>query len=465
MSFFNGVTSASQTDESQALEKALTAGYGTDSATFINGRALIPEDMEATTMNVVAALKEDCKVFNSLKTAPCRSTVHEFNRRKGFGNFRHLSVSEGGSSPETNQSIERAFAEMKYLQTRRSVTKQMETVDTFENALASEKIAGVETIIMGAEHQIFHGNSAVVPTEFDGLLAQLDKSGSNAFIKDYRGNSIGASGYGDAVFDEVADEIYRKGGEVNRALFPSVLARDIKDMYKDMVRLTTGDTKSIFPGIPDYETAIGATLRFSGAGAGADKFFRVKGVVEAEGDANLRPGAPASVTASAASATGSKFGTGDAGNYKYTVHAVNAYGISAGTALASPIAVAANDGVTLTITPNADGKATGFIICRSKAGGNDVMEMCQIAKGTGATTSFVDKNEDLPGTASMIFLPADKIQSSLSFGQLLPVSTIPLYPTATAETPFLVVLYGALVNRAPEWMALSKNISYHGGLY
>ena len=59
-------------------------------------------------------------------------------------------------------------------------------------------------------------------------------------------------------------------------------------------------------------------------------FFEVKGEVVAEGDATRRPAAPASVTASA-SGSGSSFTANDAGDYMYTVHAVNQYGISAGT--------------------------------------------------------------------------------------------------------------------------------------
>jgi hypothetical protein len=46
---------------------------------------------------------------------------------------------------------------------------------------------------------------------------------------------------------------------------------------------------------------------------------------------------------------------------------------------------------------------------------------------------------------------------------LLPVQSIPMYPTNQAVTPFLIVLYGALQVNAPEHCALVKNIQYRGG--
>lgn len=462
MSYFSGVQSASSTDEAQALEKALSAGYGTDSATYINGRAMIQEDLEASAVNVVAQLKEDCKVFNSLKTTPCKSTVHEFNRRTDHGNYRFLSVPEGGESAETDQELERAFVEMKYLQTRRSVTKQMETVNTFEGALASEKLAGIETIIKGAEHQIFHGDSSVVPTEFDGFLSMFNKEDTKAAVQDLRGKTIGS--VGETLFDDIAQMVFDRGGDLNKALFPSVLARDVKGLFTDRLRMMMNDTRASFAGLPDYDTAIGSNIRFSGANAGADKFYRVKGKVKAEGNPEKRPAPPTSVVAKASDVAGSSFETNDAGNYNYTVHAVNAFGISEGTPISAPVAVAGGNGVTLTITPASTGKAaTGFIICRSKKDGTEVMEMTQIGKGTGATTTFVDTNKDLPGTASMIFLSEGRTSPIITFDQLLPVSSIPLFPTASAETPFLVVMYGALQVSAPQFCGFVKNIAYNGG--
>lgn len=464
--FFDNVSSGEMSaGEVNELQKALAAGYGTDSSQFTGGRALIPENLESEVVNVVAQLKEDCKVMNSVKKTPVRSTVHEVNLRTGHGDYRHLSVAEGGASIDTDQSLERKTFAMKYLQTRRSVTKQMESAETFEGALASEKLSGVETIIKGAEYQCFHGDSAIVPTEFDGFLASIKKANAaDQNIINLKGSTLG--NYGEKIFDEIAAMVRGKGGFLDKALFPTVLAKDIKEIFADKQRYLMNNPipNLSFKTIPDYGTAIGANIALSGEEAGDDMFFEVKGEVVAEGDATRRPAAPTSVTASA-SGSGSSFTANDAGDYMYTVHAVNQYGISAGTSIAAAVTVAAGNKVALTITPGSGVAATGFIICRSKKDDTKVMEMDKVANSGNATTVYEDTNDELPGTASMIFLPKKRFQPVYTFGQLLPACTFPLAPTNTAETPFLVMLYGGLEVRAPKHCGLVKNISYNGGLY
>jgi len=465
--YFDNVSSGEMSSqEVNDLQKALQAGYGTDSSQFTGGRALIPENLEAEVINVVAELKEDCKIVNSVKKTPVRSTVHEVNLRTSHGDYRHLSVAEGGSSIGTDQALNRKSFMIKYLQTRRSVTKQMEASETFEGALASEKLSGVETIIKASEFQCFHGDSDVVPTEFDGFLASIKKaSAADQNIINLNGASLGS--YGERIFDEIAAMVRGKGGFLEKAFFPVALAKDIKEMFADKARYVMNMPlpNLSFKSIPDYDTAVGAKIALSGEDAGDDMLFEVKGTVAAEGDATKRPAAPASVTANAAAGTGSKFVAADAGDYMYTVHAVNQYGISAGTSLAAAVTVAAGNVVTLTITPGSGNAATGFIICRSKKDETTVMEMDKVANSGDATTTYADKNEELPGTASMIFLPKKRMQNVYTFAQLLPVCTFPLAPVDKAETPFLVMMYGALEVRAAKHLGLVKNISYSGGLY
>ncbi len=466
--FFDNVSSGEMNaQEVNELQKALSAGYGTDSASFTGGRALIPENLESEVINVVAELKEDCKIMNSVKKTPVKSTVHEVNLRTSHGDYRHLSVPEGGQSLDTDQALERKTFAIKYLQTRRSVTKQMEAAETFEGALASEKLSGVETIIKASEYQCFHGDSSVVPTEFDGFLASIKKAKKDEQnILDLRGSTLGR--YGEKPIDEIAAKDRKKAGFLDKALIPVVLAKDIKEMFADRQRYIMNQPipNLSFKTIPDYGTAVGANIALSGEEAGDDMFYEVKGNVVAEGDVSKRPSAPASVTATAAGGTGSLFKAEDAGDYKYTVHAINAYGISAGTDASAAVTVAAGDVVTLKITPASTGaKATGYIICRSKKDGDEVMEMDKVADSGEATTTYGDKNTELPGTASVLLLPKKRLQNVYSFAQLLPVCTFPLAPLNTAETPFLVMMYGALEVRAAKHLGLINNISYAGGLY
>jgi hypothetical protein len=466
MGYFDGSSTHQQDIDlsGEQLEKALEAGYGTNSAAFINGRALIPENCESTMVNVVAELKEDCKLFNSMKTVPVASTVHEENRRTSHGDHRFLSTHEGGRSRATDQAIERVFYEQKYLQTKRGITLQMEKVRTFEDAYTSEKIAGVEVICKGAEFNMFHGNVDVVPTDWDGFPAAIKKS-AKPNIKDLRGASIGTAG--EKLFDDMAQAVFDRNGDLSKAYFPSRLAQPIKELFTDRLRMMVKDQKATFDQLPDYPTAIGSTIRFSGPNVGADKFYQVKGVVTEAGDPDDRPPAPASVTAAAVNSDPkSQFQAGDSGDYLYAVHATNWAGISEGKPITAAVVVAGGGGVDLTITP-ASGKApTGYIITRSKKDGSELMEMVQINAKRGEATIYRDLNNDLPGTASMLFLTEARAHNpTYRFGQMLPVSTFPLYPVDAAITPFLVILYGALEVSAPEWCALVENIAYSGGLY
>ena len=250
-------------------------------------------------------------------------------------------------------------------------------------------------------------------------------------------------------------------------MFPPVLAGDIKALFTDKIRYAVNTPNFSFnqEGLPPYFTAIGSNIKFTGLDAGPDKLYHVKGEVKAAGDPDQRPAAPASVTLAAKTGTaGSLFASGDAGDYAYKVFAVNAKGISEGTAPAGEVTVAGGGSVSITITPNKTKKVTGFIICRSrKDDPSKVMEMAQIPCGDGATTVHEDLNKDMPGTASMLFLTEHKLRPVYELGQLLPISTYPLYPTVAAERPFLVIFYAALELNAPEWCAIVDNIQYKGG--
>jgi hypothetical protein len=427
----------------EQLLKALEAGYGVNAAQYEGGRTLIPEDCEGTLVNAMREQPEDFKMMNTLKKTSVSSTVHQFNMRANAGD-------------EDNGK------EMKYIQKYREVTEQMRIVETFENAEASEILAGTISVLKTAEKYCFHGDSAVVPKQFDGLIAQVKTAEfKRRNILDLRGKTILTAG--DRVFTDMAMQIADSGGEANKVFYPLILGQDIQDLCKDRLRFGTDDERmaAVFK---DYPTIYG-NLRIA-ADAGPDKLFRPRHIIKPGGDPNNLPNAPA-VTAVAAAASGSLFLGSDAGNYIYEVFAVNEYGIGLGARTAA-VAVTAGDAVTITITPNAIKPGTGFIICRSaKDGGADtIMEMVRVGIDTqNATTVVVDKNEDLPGTADMLFITEKKLQAVVEFLQLLPLRKYRMPPPSRRlVTPFILALWGTPVIRAPEWCGVVKNIQYARGI-
>jgi len=442
----------------QELVKALSAGYGTDSAQYVGGRAMIPEDIEITMINAMREQKEDCKMMNLIKKRPVKSTVHEYNRRYDVGDYENATAGEGEGSPNTEQTIQRVTVPIKYLQTRRAVTDQMEIVDGFEDAFESEKLAGTLTVIKAAERLCFHGDSDVVPTEWDGIPKLINKLPEDQRqVKDYRGKTIAT--IGEDVITDMMHDIAAAGGDANILFFPLILTMDIQGLIKDRIRFATTD-KSASPVLEDYPTPYG-TLKF-GNEVGPNKFYRVKGPISANGDTNMRPNAPSGVTPSVAANSKSKFFTNDGGNYRYSVHAVNQYGISSGFNLTSPVAVAAGDAVNLAITADTSKPGTGFILCRSEKGGTITMEIARIAR-TGNVTTFTDLNEDLPGTANMLFLTEKKLQTVIEFYQLMPLRMRPLFESNKAEKPFFIQLFGAPDLKVPRWCGIVKNLAYKGG--
>ena len=452
-------TSVEDVNEEQ-INKALSAGYGTDSATITGGRSIIPEDIEMTMVNVMAVQQQDCKLMNMLNKIIGGSNVHEYTRRTGVGEHFNLVVEEGGGSEDANQELERVVRTIKYIQTRRAITDQMEQIRGFEEAYASEKIAGTLQVLKSAEYMCFHGNEDVIPLEFDGVLRQIEKS-KNPNIYDVRGETIGS--VGEDIITEPVRMIHEQGGDGNKLFMPSILVQDIQNLVRDRIRFLAGGVSAMAPVISEYPTAYGTTVDF-GSSAGGDRLFYVKGEILPSTKPSA-PEAPSNVTSSTATDTKSKFSTSDAGNYKYSVHAINKRGVSVAKNLTTVVAVSAGQKVTLTITPSTKGDETGYIICRSAKDGDVLMEMIRIPRNMGSpTTEFVDLNQDLPGTASLVVLTEHKLQPILNWLQFMPLRVRPLYESNKAERPFFVQLFGALDIKAPEWCALVKNIQYRGGL-
>ncbi|NVP23050.1 SU10 major capsid protein [Treponema phagedenis] len=459
MGFFTTVETASVSEAE--LLKSLQAGYQTDSAQMVGGRTLIPEDIEGTMVNAMREQKEDCKFVNSVKKKSVNSTIHEYNRRTGVGNYKYLTTEEGGGSETSDQELERKTVKIKYLQDRRAVTDQMALVDGFEDAYTSEKIAGTLNVLKAAEYFCFHGDETVVPTQFDGVLRQIEKS-KNANIYDVRGKSIAT--VGERIITDPVGMIFEAGGDANKLFFPPILAQDIQDLIRDRIRFGTSGSGAMNLVVDQYPTPYGSTIYF-GQEAGADKFFHVKGLVTADGSPLKRPKAPTEVTTTSAADGKSKFAAADAGNYKYTVHSVNKYGISDGKEIDASVAVSAGHKVTLKIKASAENTESGYVICRSAKDGDVVMEMVRIGKDESGTTEFNDFNIELPGTAQMVFLTEKKIQEVINWDQFCPLRSRPLYESNRAEIPFLIQLFAALDVKAPEWCAIAKNIAYRGGLY
>jgi len=457
--FFDGDADEVGRGSEEMLIKALTAGFGVNAAEFTGGRALQPEDCETTLVNVMREDTSDFKMMNTIKKTPVKSTVHQYNIRTDVGDEDMGFVAEGGVAPDNNQDIRRKTRDMAYIQKRGEVTEQAVVADTFENAFEAEKIAVTISTLRTAEKYCFHGDSKVVPKQFDGLIAQIKATPEKVRnVYDLRGRSIVTEGEG--IFTKMVEMIADRGGEANKVFYPLILGQDIQDLCHDRLRLTTEDQRmaAVFK---TYPTLHGSLLIADQAGP--DKMFRPKGLIKPS-DNNKAPNKPASVTLAVATDAKSQFISSDGGQYTYEVYAVSENGVSLATG-ATPISVGSGESVAITITPAATNPGTGFIICRSAKNGPKMMEMVRIAQDEAvATTVHIDRNEDLPGTAEMVFITEKKMQAVVEFLQFLPLRLYRTYSPDRLVTPFIMALWGTPNMKAPHWCGVVKNISYRGGL-
>lgn len=460
------------------LEKALEAGYGTDAANFTQGRALQREDLEATLVSVLDVKQNDCKVFHKLHKQPVSSTVHQVNRQTSVGDDEFLFVGEGELATEDDPVFQRKIYETKYMSSKWQVSHPLSLTNNAENPINASKVSAVLRVTKGTERAIFHGDSSVSPKQYDGLIKILKDSAANTDVEDrlratrvdIRGLEIGEKNStidaGEELFDELSERVLLKGGDLNEAYFPPILASQFKKLYSERLRFTTKDSQFSMDKLPDIVTAANQTIKITDD-CGVDKMFKVKGPVVASGDMSKRPNTPSNLTATPSTASDSNFTDGFAGDYIYAVHAINAFGISAPKVISSPVSVAVGEKVTLTITPDTNGNAaTGYIITRTNAGGTTLMEMVRIPK-KGETTTYEDLNNDLPGTAQVVLLTSttDDLAQNLSFAQLMGISSFDLPTDSSLAHRGVVALYGNLEVRTPEFCALIDNVGYKGGLY
>lgn len=451
----------------EELQKALTAGYGTDSSQFQGATAFRIQSLDKT-MKATIQENKHFKLFNELAKNSATATVDEWTEQSAVGGFPGGSTNtETGIIAAAQGTYARRVGLVKYLMTRREVS----FVATLGNNLASaesvEQMAGSKQLLTDAEYLSFCGDSTVVPTEFDGIFAQL-ASGVAA---------------GQVDPDNIVD---LDGASLDSIEFINKAAGQIASFGN------FGTPTHIFcsQGVQvDFDTKLDPAFRVpltSVAGGGIQLGAPVNGIRTSWGDIKNMPDVfipedkqlvpfellfptvaaanlgikPASVTFAQTADAASRFTAQRAGNYYYLVCGVNAAGQSTGI-LSAQQAVVAGNRVTLTITASAGGQETGYAIYRSRLNGTsnltDLRLMERIPKA-GATTTYVDQCRVLPGSTKAFILNMTPGDDAINWRQLLPQLKFPLYPTQSATIPWAQLMFGYLRITKRKHHAVLKNI-------
>lgn len=468
---FEGFASANN-ETMEMLTKALSAGTGVDAGSFTGGRALTPESLDFTLVNILHN-QDEARLFQRLKKQPIKSVIHQWNERSEVGDDDGAWVPEGGDSSEKNQTVARKYLAAKYLQTLRKVTLQAAMSDMVENAMALEKEAGTLWLIRNVEKGLIYGDSSMVAEQPDGLIKQIPSTN----VIDMRGAHAFSSTFEDSMTESC--RLIRDGfGKASLFLGSTKVIQDVQALLKDKLRWPMGG----MPALPNpMGTPVGAATGGGTQGAAFPTNYPTPfGSPELLDDIFIKEGAIPRASALTAQAPGtptlasfahtpdalSKFGSSDAGDYVYKVVGVNKYGDSIASAELLAPGVAAGDKVTFAIT--AVGIVpTAYKIYRSKVGGvtgAEVRYMTQVAYSSSPQT-FTDYNNDLPGCSDAFILTMDPIFDAIEWYQFLPMMKFDLYPTNAAVYPFLMLLFGGMALKKPIQHVRIKNISPSAGGY
>lgn len=448
------------------LQKALTAGYGTDVSTLTGGSAFRIQSLDRT-MQATIQENKHFRLFNELAKTGAGATVDEWTEQSGVGGFLGGSTNtETGVIDESTGTYARRVGMVKYLMTKRQVSLVSTLGNNIANSEAIEQQAGAKQLLTDAEYLSFEGDEAIVPTEFSGIYAQIAAGVAAGQVDG--GNILDAEGQSLAsinLVNQAAAQISKRDnfGTPTHLFMSQLVQADFDTGLDPAFRVP-------LPNVPNGGIMLGAPVNgirtsWGDVAACPDVFindgdqtvpFQVQYPTLAAANDGIKP----TLALAVASDTGSKFGAAHAGNYYYLVTGVNAKGQSTGV-ISAQQAVAAGEKVTLTITASAGGQETGYAIYRSRKNGtnaaNDFRLMTRVAKA-GATTTYVDLNRDIPGTTKAYVLNMNPGDHAINWRQLLPMMKFPLYPTNAAVIPWAQLMFGYLRITKRRHHAVIKNI-------
>lgn len=472
----NGFGSANEEDLGNLL-KALTAGQEINppgSVTAGDGFALRVESLERTLRNVTFRM-EHIRLFKALPKLQAYNTVEEYNRIQSYGQDLDGSfIAEGALPSETDAEYERNFSIVKYMGTTRRVTHVMSLVrPAHGNVVAQETVNGTMHLLRSIEQNLFFGDAAVDPIQWDGFQTLIERGPSSggsgspaANIIDLRGSPLTEDNLTDSSL--IIHDAPNYGTPTHLFLNPRNHADLVKSFFPkaryDL--LQKRDDGLVGLDIGGYVSPAG-NVAFE-----PNTFLQPGRIAPTAVSGSSPPVAPSAVTA-VAGTTGTPtyarrdgnttFLASEAGAYEYQVVAVSQTGKSIGVANAAAATVtAANNLVTVTITDGAGTLPRYYEVYRSEAGGSSASARLigKIARNGSGTTVFVDANAELPGTnIAMLF---QMNLEAVSFKQLAPMVKIPL---ATIDTSirWMQLIYGVPVLYTPGKILLFKNVGRAAG--
>ncbi|HDR9163618.1 TPA: hypothetical protein QDB28_004022 [Burkholderia vietnamiensis] len=458
--------------DAEALQKALTAGYGTDVSTLTGGAALRIQSLDKTMKTVIQENKHFV-LFNELAKSNATATVDEWTEQHGVGGFLGGSTNtELGNINQATGDYARRVGMVKFLMTQRQVSFVQSITNNIVEAEAVEAQNGALQLLTDAEYLSFEGDSTIVATEFDGIGAQINSLNSADHVVDAAGGQVNKID----LIDQAAATISGFGnfGTPTHFFSSQLVQSDLNTSLDPAFRVSLTNVGS--GGIELGAPVVGMRTSWGEIKNCPDVFirdekqltpFELRYPAFAVANAALQP-AGVAVAVNAAGGASSKWTAGQAGNYYYAVTGLNANGESQAVVTAQA-AVTAGGNAVLTITRSAGGQETGYAIYRGRLNGtsqlSDLRLMKRIPASGGATTVFTDLNQDIPGTTKAYILNMRSGADAINWRQLLPMTKFALYPTNAAVIPWAQLLFGYLRIAKRQQHVMIKNIVPSGAAW
>lgn len=457
----------------EELQKALQASnYQTDVSTLTGGGALGVQSLD-TAMKTTIQENEHFTLFNRLARTNATNIVDEYTRQTSVGGFLGGSTNtQMGVVRSSQGEYAREVGLVKFLMTMRQVGYVLNIGKNITSAEAVEERNGALQLLTDANYLLYHGNAAACPTQYDGIFAQIDAEIAAGrmnpdCVVDMKGKPVTSI----TPFSQinVAVSGYGSWGRSTDVFLPNSIQNDLNQSLDPAYRwLPEGSNQPVLGGhVPGIRLTNGVLK------TNMDTFihdehnpmvvpFEVNNGATAVSNVGFKP---ASVTGAVNANDASSAFTGpQAGNYYYAVAGIGAGGQGySQCVLTGAEAVSAGSNVTLTINQSAGQGESGYAIYRSRQNGSNAItdfRLVKVIPKAGATTTFVDRNNDIPGTISVPLLNLGASADAIGWRQFQPMTKIPL-PFGIGGVPVISwfqFLFGYLRMTKPKHHGYIKNI-------
>lgn len=398
--------------------KALEANEGvTDVAQLAGASALQPQSLE---QSVVSLLFDESyfKVLNRVNKNKTYSTLHEYTKRTSFGQYNRGGVVGQMENPrQGDPAFKRDTVNVKFQRELWSISSVLAASKTITDSEVEAKDASLMRLMETSEYLYFFGDDAVIPEEPKGLDATIESAPNKKdLIIDLRGEKLS-----EATLKEACKRIADKTGLANDMYLSYNVQNQIDQMIAPASAGVTGGQRMVQNNgnlifdlgylIPGFK----ATFALNGRVTFIPDFFLkpedegVPTIVNQAGSlvegatSDMAPAKPTIVSATPGANASSLFVAPYLGATKYRVAGQNRFGKSMASTEVSAT-VAAGQGVTLIIQETGQTNfADGYVIYRETKPGNGIFRkvkrIARDATNVNLQTTWVDLNEDIPGTS------------------------------------------------------------------